>query len=131
MAKKKAHTAELMKLAGELPALIEGLEAHIVAVSARMAELTKAGLIYATEHWRKDADGNPKYFYLLYSQKPGEPRRRDYVGCDVAKIEEARAGIARAKEYDELAARLSSLSGRVHHVAGSLHDARRYLTSKH
>lgn len=50
MATKKAHTAELMKLAGELPALIEGLEADIAAVSARMAELKKAGLVYASEH---------------------------------------------------------------------------------
>ncbi|EFR2202963.1 hypothetical protein UNR30_004664 [Salmonella enterica] len=130
MATKKAHTAELMKLAGELPALIEGLEADIAAVSARMAELKKAGLVYASEHWRKDANDEPKYFYLLYPQKHGEPRRRDYIGCDAAKIAEARAGIARAKEYDELAARLSSLSGRVHHVAGTLQDARRYLTSK-
>ena len=130
MATKKAHTAELMKLAGELPALIEGLEADIAAVSARMAELKKAGLVYASEHWRKDANDEPKYFYLLYPQKNGEPRRRDYIGCDTAKIAEARAGIARAKEYDELAARLSSLSGRVHHVAGTPQDARRYLTSK-
>ncbi|HCF5252947.1 TPA: hypothetical protein NIG42_004824 [Pseudomonas aeruginosa] len=86
--------------------------------------------MYASEHWRKDANDEPKYFYLLYPQKHGEPRRRDYIGCDAAKIAEARAGIARAKEYDELAARLSSLSGRVHHVAGTLQDARRYLTSK-
>lgn len=127
---KKAHTAALMKLAGELPALIEGLEADIAAVSARMAELKKAGLVYASEHWRKDANDEPKYFYLLYPQQHGEPRRRDYIGCDTAKIAEARAGIARAKEYDELAAHLSSLSGRVHYVAGTLQDARRYLTSK-
>ncbi|ELP8114103.1 hypothetical protein QTS20_004316, partial [Salmonella enterica] len=73
---KKAHTAELVKLSAELPALIDALEVEIETVTQRMAALKKAGLIYASEHWRKDAEGNPKYFYLLYPQQPGEPRKR-------------------------------------------------------
>jgi hypothetical protein len=127
---KKAHTAELVKMAGELPALIEALEADIVAIAERMAELQAAGLIYATEHWRKDANQEPKYFYLLYPQKQGEPRKREYIGCDAARIAEARAGIGRAKEFDALAARLSSLKSRVKTVAGSLSDTCRFLTDK-
>jgi len=123
MATKKAHTAELMKLAGKLPALIEALEAEITEVAERMATLKKAGLVYATEHWRKDANDEPKYFYLLYPQKPGEPRRRDYVGCDPEKIEEARAGIERGKEYDALEAQQSALAGRVRRATGALQDA--------
>ncbi|MBE0436925.1 MAG: hypothetical protein IBX56_14105 [Methylomicrobium sp.] len=116
---KKAHTAELFKMAGELPALIEVLEievleADIVAIVERMAELQADGLIYATEHWRKDANQEPKYFYLLYPQKQGEPRKRVYIGCDAARIAEARAGIGRAKEFDILAGRLSSLKSRVY-----------------
>lgn len=79
---KKAHTAELVKLSAELPALIEALEVEIETVAQRMAALKKAGLIYASEFWRKDGDGTPKYFYLLYPQKPDEPRKREYVGCD-------------------------------------------------
>jgi hypothetical protein len=127
---KKAHTAELVKMAGELPALIEVLEADIVAIVERMAELQADGLIYATEHWRKDANQEPKYFYLLYPQKQGEPRKREYIGCDAVRIAEARAGIGRAKEFDALAARLSSLKSRVKTVAGSLSDAYRFLTAK-
>lgn len=127
---KKAHTAELFKMAGELPTLIEVLEADIVAIVERMAELQADGLIYATEHWRKDANQEPKYFYLLYPQKQGEPRKREYIGCDAARIAEARAGIGRAKEFDILAGRLSSLKSRVKTVAGSLSDACRFLTDK-
>ena len=82
MVKKKLHTARLHKLVSEMPRLIEALEVPINDVVGRMAALEKAGLTYATEHWRKDVDGRPKYFYLLYSQKNGEPRRRDYIGCD-------------------------------------------------
>lgn len=130
MATKKTHTAELVKLAADIPALIDALESQIVGVADRMAALKTAGLIYATEHWRKDGDGQPKYFYLLYPQKNGEPRRRDYVGCDAERIEEARAGIVRANEYDKLAAQHASLTGRVHSITGALQDARRYLTAK-
>ena len=119
-----------MKLSAELPALIDALEVEIETVTQRMAALKKAGLIYASEHWRKDAEGNPKYFYLLYPQQPGEPRKREYVGCDTDRIEEARAGIARAKEYDECGAVLAGLNSRVHHVIQAMQDARRYLTGK-
>ncbi|HDN9487717.1 TPA: hypothetical protein P2K86_004226 [Aeromonas salmonicida] len=109
MATKKNHTAELAKLAADVPGLIDTLESEIAEVVAGMAALKKAGLIYATEHWRKGSDGQPKYFYLLYPQKNGEPRRRDYVGCDSERIEEARAGIVRAEQYDRLAAQHSAL----------------------
>ena len=52
MATKKNHTAELAKLAADVPGLINALEDQIAEVVANMAELKKAGLIYATEHWR-------------------------------------------------------------------------------
>ena len=130
MATKKNHTVELVKLAADVPSLIDALEGQIAEVVERMAALKKAGLIYATEHWRKDGDGQPKYFYLLYPQKNGEPRRRDYVGCDAERIEEARAGIVRANEYDKLAAQHAAFTSRVRRVAEALHDARRYLTGK-
>lgn len=127
MATKNKHTAELVKLAADVPALIDGLEGKIADVAGRMAALKKAGLIYATEHWRKGSDGEPKYLYLLYPQQPNEPRRREYVGCEVERIEEARAGIIRAVEYDKLAAQHSALACRARRVADALGDARRYL----
>jgi hypothetical protein len=124
---KKNHTAELAKLAGDLPSLIDTLESEIAEVVAGMEELKKAGLIYANEHWRKGADGQPKYFYLLYPQKNGEPRRRDYVGCEAKRIEQARAGIVRAEQYDRLAGQHSALEARMRDIAEALHRARRYL----
>lgn len=130
MATKKNHTAELVKLAGDIPGMIEALEGQIVQVAADMAALKKAGLIYATEHWRKDADGQPKYFYLLFPQKNGEPRRRDYIGCDPVKIEEARAGIVRAEQYDRLAEQAVALESRVRWIGDALREARRYLAGK-
>lgn len=125
---KKIHTAELSKLAADMPPLIQALETELVNVAAGMAELERDGLIYATEHWRKDAKGEPKYLYLLFPQKLGEDRRRDYVGCDPEGIEHARAGIERAKQYDALAGRYAALAERVRAVSGALQDARRYLT---
>jgi hypothetical protein len=129
MAEKNRHTAELVKLAANVPALIDDLEGKITDVAGRMEALKKAGLIYATEHWRKGSDGEPKYLYLLYPQQPNEPRRREYVGREVGRIEEARAGIVRAGDYDKLAAHYSALADRARRVADALGDARRYLVA--
>lgn len=128
---KKAHTAELILLAGELPALIQKMELDMDAVAIRMAGLKDAGLVYASEHWRKDNEGEPRYFYLIYPQKQGEQRRREYVGCDQRKIEQARAGIARAKEYDELSGSLAKLSRCAQRASNSLQEARSFLCAKH
>ena len=128
---KKAHTAELILLAGELPALIQKMELDMDAVAIRMAGLKDAGLVYASEHWRKDNEGEPRYFYLIYPQKQGEQRRREYVGCDQRKIEQARAGIARAKEYDELSGSLAKLSRCAQRASNSLQEARSFLCAEH
>lgn len=128
MAKEHIYTAELVELAASVPKMIRAMEAEISGAVAGMAALEKAGLIYATEHWRKDAQGEPKYLYLLHPQKQGEERRRDYVGCDAQGIEDARAGIVRGQEYDKLAGKLSALTGRVRRVAEALEDARRHLS---
>lgn len=125
---KKTHTAKLAKLAADMPQLIQALEREIVDVATGMTELEQAGLIYATEHWRRDAKGEPKYLYLLFPQKSGESRRRDYIGCDPDEIEYARAGIKRAKQYDALTARYAVLTERVYTVAWALEDAQRCLT---
>lgn len=128
MAKKAKHTGELAALTANMPQLIDELESKMAAVDAQMAALDKAGLIYATEHWRKDADGEPKYFYLLYPQKPDEARRRDYIGSDAAKIEDARAGMRRAQEFDGLAAKLATMRSQVSQAIQAIRDATRYLS---
>ena len=128
---KKAHTAELILLAGELPALIQKMEIDMDAMAIRMAGLKDAGLVYASEHWRKDNEGEPRYFYLIYPQKQGEQRRREYVGCDQRKIEQARAGIARAKEYDVLSGSLAKLSRCAQRASNSLQEARSFLCAEH
>ncbi|MHC8297712.1 hypothetical protein [Pseudomonas sp. LB3P58] len=128
MAKKAKHTGELAALTANMPQLIDELESKMAAVDAQMAELEKAGVIYATEHWRKDADGEPKYFYLLYPKKPDEARRRDYIGSDAAKIEDARAGMRRAQEFDGLAAKLATMRNQVYQATQALRDATRFLS---
>ena len=128
---KKAHTAKLILLAGELPALIQKMELNMDAVAIRMTGLKDAGLVYASEHWRKDHEGEPRYFYLIYPQKQGEQRRREYVGCDQHKIQQARAGIARAKEYDELSGSLAELSRCAQRASNSLQEACSFLCAEH
>lgn len=126
MAKKK-ETEELSRIVADLPKMIDALDKKIVAIVTRMDELKKAGLVYATEHWRRDNSGVPKYFYLLYPQQPGEKRRREYIGTDAAKIHAAQEGRQRAHEYDDLARDLRHLRGYVMRVSQDLGDAKRHL----
>jgi hypothetical protein len=130
MVTKTPHTAELVNFTLTLPELINAVEVDITNVMKGMVILKKAGLIYATEYWRKDSDGEPKYLYLLHQQKQGELRKREYIGRDIARIEEVRAGIARAKEYDELAVRLANLKSRIRYVAGLLSEVTHQLSTR-
>jgi hypothetical protein len=100
MAKNKI-IAELEELSNKLPHLIEQHSARVNNIALQMDELSKAGLIYASTHWREG-----KYFYLVYPVKAGEKRRRDYIGTDKEKIEAAQASIERAKSFDVLALQL-------------------------
>lgn len=129
MAKQtKNYSAEIFKLADGLAAKIAELEASIQAIDTHMAELQAAGLIYATEHWRKDGSGKPKFMYLLYPSRAGEKRRRDYIGSDDAKVAQARAGMERAKEFDRLANQQRQLIGRVYSVGDDLKRAYLHLS---
>jgi len=130
MTKKSKHITELMELANEVKPLIKALASEMAVVTTRMAELEVLGLIYAYEYWRKDSDGQPKYFYLLYPLKQGEPRRRDYIGCDPVRIEAARQGLARAKEYDALMVELGRFEGRAQSGLFAMKAALRHLANK-
>ena len=130
MTQKNTHIAELMTLANEVKPLIEVLDSDMTAITESMVELKEMGLIYASEYWRKDSEGQPKYFYLLYPHKQGEQRRRDYIGCDPVRIEAARQGLARAKEYDDLTSKLSYLENQARSGMFAMKDALRHLANK-
>lgn len=89
---------ELAKEAGKLPGQLAKLDAILAAIAARMAELKRAGMIYAAEHWREG-----RYLYLIFPMKNGQRPKPAYVGCDPARIAEAQAALARAVEFDALA----------------------------
>jgi hypothetical protein len=94
---KNKDIAALMARVQKLPEKIEAIEAQIQEIQQRMQVLKKAGLIYATGHWRAQ-----KYFTLIYPQKDGVRPSPTYVGTDEAKIQQAIEGMERAKEYDSL-----------------------------
>lgn len=94
---KTKDIAALMARVQKLPAKIDAIEAQIHAVQERMQVLKKAGLIYASGHWRAK-----KYFTLIHPQKDGVRPNPTYIGTDENKIKDALQGIERAKEYDQL-----------------------------
>lgn len=92
-----SEIAEVEKLADQLPVLIAAQKTALANKQNEMEVLKKAGLTYASEHWRSG-----KYLYLIYPSRDGQ-RERKYIGADPAKIADAQASIRRANEYDRLA----------------------------
>ncbi|WP_349809679.1 hypothetical protein ABQY58_024980 (plasmid) [Xanthomonas hortorum pv. hederae] len=126
----KRVTANLVTLASELPQLIKGLDEQIQSIAETMAKLKRNGLVYASPHWKRDKSGTPKYFYLLHTQRKGEPRNREYVGCDEARIAAAQAAIERAKKYDDLSQQLARLQMRAEQGAQVLANAKGVLSGR-
>jgi hypothetical protein len=122
MTMKKNHIESLSAVAASLPGCIAKLEASRAEIAGKMDALKGRGLIYATEHMK---DG--KYLTLLYPIQPGEPRRREYVGKDPQKMQEAREAIQRAKDYEALAAQAKRLDVVLYDGLGKLQDAARVL----
>ncbi len=91
--------------ASKLPELIESLSNQCREIHAGMHELKSAGLIYAKPHYRQG-----KYLYLIYPMKDGE-RRREYIGADPKKIQEALQAINRVHEYEALSHKLARTEG--------------------
>lgn len=129
--KTRETTTELSALAAALPPLIAAADARRKAITARMAKLERAGLIYATEHWRRDGkSGKPAYLYLLHPSHAGEARKREYVGLDAKKIKLARDGIQRAKEFDELTSQHQHLQLQLSEAFDTLQRAYRLLNQQ-
>jgi hypothetical protein len=124
MTSHKQPAARLSEFAATLPGLIESLEVERLELERQMAALETLGLIYANPHWR-----DQKYLTLLYPMQPGEPRRRDYVGKDPQKVEDALQAVQRAKDYDQLAARAKRLQEAAIEGCARLQSAISALTS--
>lgn len=126
--KTNKPTAELDRIMVDLPTTIAHVGARLDAIATHMQALQKAGLIYATEWWRKDR--KTPSLYLLYPSHVGEKRRRDYVGNDPKAVEDARAAIQRAKDFDGLAVEKRQLEGRLDQAADALKRATNILTGR-
>ena len=123
MTMNKHHIENLEALAAALPDRIAQLDTAKNELDAKMRALKEQGLIYASEHMK---DG--KYLVLVYPMQPGEARRREYVGKDPQKMQEARAAIQRGKDYDMLAQRSRRLESILSDGLSSLQDGLRALT---
>jgi hypothetical protein len=119
----KRHIENLAALAAALPDRIAQLDAAKNELDGNMRALKEQGLIYASEHMK---DG--KYLVLVYPMQPGKARKREYVGKDPQKMQEARAAIQRGKDYDMLAQRSKRLESILSDGLSSLQDGLRALT---
>ena len=118
--------SEVEALAEELPALIAAQKAALLVNEQQMTSLSKAGLIYASEYWRDD-----KYLYLIYPTETSGKRKRKYIGCDPARIQAARDGIQRGKEYDRLSEEKRRIESQLLQGKFRLREAVNHLSGSH
>lgn len=85
-----------------------------------MADLKKQGLIYAGTWWK---DG--KYLYLVYPSDGFGSRKRQYIGAEQEKIDEANAGIGRGQKFNEAKARMLRLRDQLNTIQYHLLSAER------
>lgn len=75
----------------QLGALAHRLESERKALERELKELERRGLSEARPHWREG-----EYLYLVYPVQADGSRRREYVGSDPGRVEEALARVRRA-----------------------------------
>lgn len=117
---KPTYLAKLEKLA----AILSHMETINHNTRQEMQVLQKAGLKYATPHYRAE-----RYLYLIHPQHNGE-RIREYVGADPAKIAAALDAINRAHQFDRLAEDLKREEARMNEVEYQLDRAIRATENK-
>lgn len=86
---------------------IASLEKNRQELVGEMVKIERQGMAHASPWWR---DG--KYLYLVYPMTNGR-RKREYIGCDEARIKEALARIERDKEYQKLQKDLEQLGCKI------------------
>lgn len=122
----------IMSVGSAVNDLLDDLRSKIVLLDERLfflnsekARLEAGDIFYAVEYWRAD-----KYMYLNYLSSKGEKRKREYIGADPAKIEKARQGILRAKEYDSLLQEISELIDIYSQVSELVKESSRIIEKK-
>lgn len=97
---------ELAKRLVTVLELLARLEEEAEATQAKIAKLKQSNMTDATIHWRKDRNGEASLMELLHHQDSDyhkqTGRRREYVGNDPQRIEEARERVRKFHKYQTL-----------------------------
>lgn len=112
------ESSQLTKLSAntrKLAQLINKIVEHRKDIARSMRTLKAKGLICANPHWR-----NERYLYLLYPVVTGQPRKREYIGTNPARIDAAKQAITRAHQYDELTSRLHRMDAAIGRASKSV-----------
>ena len=103
----------LDKIEGTIRMLIQQRD----ELQKKIDHIEQLGWVDAKPHYR-----NGKYLYLIYPMVDGE-RRREYIGANSVKIQEALARIDRKEKYWELNKQLGILERYISQVKQSLVNA--------
>lgn len=104
--------------------LLEQIRLHLVdqlaardILKEQLAEVQRLGWTEAKPYWR---DG--RFLILVHPMKGGE-RKREYVGADPEKVNEALASIARLDEYNRLTDQIAEIEKRLERTKRNLYEA--------
>lgn len=76
---------------------------HQTELQAELDEIERLGYCDAKPYYRDE-----KYFYLIYPMKNGE-RKREYIGSDPEKIQDALDKIERKSRHDEIEKQINEI----------------------
>lgn len=112
--------ASIEQLLNHIENQVHALKRQIQTEEDCMEDLKKKGLIYAGTWWK---DG--KYLYLVYPSDGFGSRKRQYIGAEQEKINEANEGISRGQKYNEAKARMLRLRDQLNTIQYHLLSAER------
>jgi hypothetical protein len=92
----RADPHALLHLIGQA---INHLHTHRKTLQDEERRLLSLNPVQATPHYRRDANGEPKYLYLIHPTQANGQRQREYIGADPAA---QAAALARIKAHDDL-----------------------------
>ena len=78
---------------------------HIVRYKQIQVEkdiLELKGITHAIPSWRRNKKGEKKYLYLIHPTESDGSRKREYIGCDPQRIQNALAAVDRLAQLQRL-----------------------------
>lgn len=110
-----AQSVTIEELAYQVPVIVRALMDRHQGIREELEKLEHQGITEASPHWRAG-----KYLYLIHPTQKDGTRKREYIGNDSDRVNDALAMIDRSSRYKQLIKELT-------HLDRQLQEAEKHL----